>query len=204
MTVESMMALSKEDLPRAAEALSAEDTAALVDFLDLKADAPRYQALQLLLIRSARVPDALPYWPKFCAMLSDTNSYRRSIGILLLAENARWAGAGALEVCLDDALSLIRDEKLVTARQAIAALGRIGQAVPEAAPRIAAALMDLNPMDVRETMRKLILMDACRALAGMRGAPGLAESVGAFFTVQLSGQILDRTAKKELRALMAE
>lgn len=202
MALEELLALPKDDLPRAAESLTAGDIAGLVGLLDEKADDVRYPALLLLTARSERTPDVLPHWPRFCRKLTDGNSYQRSIGILLLAANARWAEDRAIDECLPDCLRLIADEKPITARQAIQALGRIAKASPHAARRIADALMQTDVASVRETMRKLVLLDICRTLLPLNGTPDLQDPVGAFLSAALSGDILDKAAKKDIRSAM--
>jgi len=199
MALEELLALPRGDLPRAAESLTPGDIQGLVDLLDEKADEARYAALLLLTARSERFPDVLPHWPRFRRKLADGNSYQRSIGILMIAANARWAAAEAVEEALPDCLKLTRDEKPITARQAVQALGRIAGDAPSAAPRIAAALMALDLEAVRETMRKLLLMDACRALLPLSGDPELRDAVHAYLMAALSGDLLDRASKKELR-----
>ena len=171
--------------------------------LNEKADAPRYQALLFLTARLECFPDVQPHWQAFRAKLTDANSYQRSIGMLLISENARWAKPEEIKACLDGCLKLTRDEKPITARQAIQALPKIAQAAPETAPRAAAALTGLDLLSIRETMRKLILLDACRALIAMRPIPAVSEPIDAFLMTALSGDILDKASKKEIRAAMA-
>ncbi len=202
MTIEELSALPKGDL-KASESLTAQDVADLVEILNEKADAPRYQALLLLLARSEASPDVLPHWPRFCVKLGDANSYQRSIGIQMLAANARWADGEMVWECLPACLRLIEDEKPITARQAIQSLGKIAAIAPNAAKPVAEALMGLDPASVRETMRKLILLDICHALLPLTGNPDLRDSVQAFLMTALSGDILDKAAKKDIRQAMA-
>ena len=202
MNLEALLALPKDELLRAAEDLSAGTIADLVDLLDEKADEARYQALLLLTARAERFPDVLPHWPKFIEKLASGNSYQRSIGVMMLAANARWADAGAVRACLPGCFALLSDEKPITARQAIQALGKIARDAPSAAPQIAQALMGMDVLAARETMRKLLLLDACRALIPLTENPELRDSVNAFLMAALSGDILDKSAKKEIRAAL--
>ena len=202
MTVEALLAIPKEALPDAAEALDAADIAGLVDMLDLKADEARYWALLILTARSERAPDVYPYWPRFCAKLESDNSYQRTIGILMLAENARWDAEGAIDKCLNGCIRLIGDVKPITARQAIQALGKIARDAPQTAPRIASALTQFDLGPVRDTMRKLLLLDICRALLSLRARPELADAANSYLLTALSGDILDKAAKKEIRSAM--
>jgi hypothetical protein len=202
MTLEALLALPRDDLPRAAEDLTAGTIADLVDLLDEKADEARYQALLLLTARAERFPDVLPHWPRFVEKLSSGASTQRSIGVMMLAANARWADGSSVEACLPGCLKLLADEKPITARQAIQALGRIARDAPTAAPGIAQALMGMDVSYARETMRKLLLLDACRALLPLKDVPELNDPVKAFLMSALSGDILDKAAKKEIRAAM--
>ncbi len=202
MSLEELLALPGDALPEAAETLTAGTIEDLVDLLDEKADEARYQALLLLTARAERFPDVLPYWPRFVGKLSSGNSYQRSIGVMMLAANARWADASAVKACLPGCLRLLADEKPITARQAIQALGRIARDAPSAAPEIARALMAMDVLAARETMRKLLLLDVCRALLPLADSPELKDPVYAFLSAALSGDILDKAAKKEIRAAM--
>ncbi len=202
VTLDALISIPKEDIPNAAEALDADDIAALVDLLEEKADAPRYQALLLLASRAERHPDALPYWPHFVSKLSSENSYQRSIGILLLAANARWAKTSDLDECLPLCLRLIGDEKPITARQAISSLAQIALAKPTCAMPVAEALAAHDVLSVRESMRKSILVDICRALVKLRQLPGIQNIADARLMDALCGEILDKASKREIRGAM--
>ena len=202
MNLEALLALPKEELTGAAEGLTAGTIADLADLLDEKADEARYQALLLLTARAERFPDVLPHWSRFVEKLSSGNSYQRSIGVQMLAANARWADEGAVQACLPACFRLLADEKPITARQAIQSLGKIARDAPSAAPEIARALMGMDILSARETMRKLLLVDACRALLSLKDVPALNDPVNAFLMSALSGDILDKAAKKQIRAAM--
>ncbi len=202
VTLDALIFIPKEDIPSAAEALDAADIGALVKLLEEKADAPRYQALLLLADRSERHPDVFPYWPRFVAKLSNENSYQRSIGILLLAANARWAEASELDECLPLCLRLIGDEKPVTARQVISSLTEIARSQPSCAMPVVRALAEHDVFSVRESMRKSILLDICRALLKLRRLPGVRSIADSRLTDALSGEILDKASKKEIRGAM--
>ena len=202
MNLEALLALPKDELPRAAEDLTAGTIADLVDLLDEKADDVRYQALLLLTARAERFPDVLPHWSRFVVKLTSGNSYQRSIGVMMLAGSARWADVDTVIACLPGCFALLPDEKPITVRQAIQALGKIARDAPSAAPQIAQALMGMDVLAARETMRKLLLLDACRALLPLVENPELRDPINAFLMAALSGDILDKAAKKEIRAAM--
>ena len=50
-----------------------------------------------------------PYWEAFVARLTSDNSYQRSIGLMLIADNAKWDTSGKMEAALDDYLGLLGD-----------------------------------------------------------------------------------------------
>jgi hypothetical protein len=62
--------------------------------------------------------------------------------------------------------------------------------------------MGMDILAARETMRKLLLLDACRALTPLMDNPELKDPVYAFLLAALSGDILDKAAKKEIRAAL--
>ncbi len=62
--------------------------------------------------------------------------------------------------------------------------------------------MEMDVLSTRETMRKLLLLDACRALLPLMDNPELKDPVNAFLSAALSGDILDKAAKVEIRAAM--
>lgn len=103
MTIESMLALDKSDLQAVAQtALPAEDIPQLVDLLSVKDDGVRYRAFLLLQGRAAATSDVYPYWQIFQDKLKSENSYQRSLGLMLMAENAKWDATNKLDAALDD------------------------------------------------------------------------------------------------------
>lgn len=90
MISESLLSIRKEDLPEVAKAMDSSELSGLVDLLPEKDDKIRYQAFLLLQYRSQLLGDVYPFWETFRTKLNDANSYQRSIGIMLIAENAKW------------------------------------------------------------------------------------------------------------------
>lgn len=198
MLAETVLAAEKENLKALSAALSKEDIRELTGFLSEKNDELRYKALVLLQHRSAETPDVYPYWEEFQKRLSDGNSYQRSIGALLIAENAKWDAENRLDGCVDEYFKLFQDEKPITARQAIQALGKIIPWKPALRGRIAEALMKIDLSAVKETMRKSLLLDIVGALTAMRKYGGLPEA-DAYIANALTGGILDKKSIKLLQ-----
>ena len=165
---EELLAFDKAQPDAPAAALDADEIAFLVDSLARKEDDPRYRALLLLQSRSAATPDVYRYWDVFRGKLASDNSYQRSIGMLLLAANARWDEGGRCAEALDDMAKLLADEKPVTIRQCVGALEVIALAVPEVREKICARLMATDLSVIREMMRKLVLKDIVHALTALK------------------------------------
>lgn len=182
-----------------AEMITAADIASLVERLASQEDKIRYPAFLLLRARSALASDLSPYWDILAEKLTSSNSYQRSIGAMLLAANARWDDAGRIRAVLPAYLTLLNDEKPITVRQCIQALPQVLAAQPALAGEISAALMRLDLISIKETMRKLVLTDVMETLLAAREAATDA-SIEAYLFSALNGGILDEKTKKQFRA----
>ncbi|MGI5970430.1 MAG: hypothetical protein ACOX7P_01725 [Oscillospiraceae bacterium] len=201
ITAESIASIDKNDLEKASGELRREDISQLVDWLTLKDDTVRYQSFLLLQYRSRRFDDVYPYWDVFADKLKNENSYQRTIGLVLMAENAKWDKAGKLDKCLDTYLELIYDAKPITARQCIQSLEKIAAVKPDLTGKIAENLISFDLMSVRDSMRKLILIDILNVLIAIRKEHSL-DGIDSFVLSALSGDILDNKAKKQFKSLI--
>jgi hypothetical protein len=125
MDINRLRTLSRADIPHASKSLTNNDIDVLVDFLTKTDDRIRYHAFLLLKENSQDSPKAYSYWDTFKSKLGSDNSYQRSIGLMLIAENAKWDKNGKLEKTIDEYLGCCTDEKFITARQAIQGLAKI-------------------------------------------------------------------------------
>lgn len=203
ITIESMMSIDKNALPEASKTVNKDDIAQLVEWLSLKDDNIRYQAFLLLQNRSSFFDDVYPYWDIFRSKLKSDNSYQRSIGLMLIAENARWDAKGRMADTIDAYLECLNDEKTITVRQCIQSLGKIVPYKPDLNDKIAGKLILFNFTAIKETMRKSILLDILNALLIIRKSLKTDETEG-FILNALSGEILDKKAKKQIEALLRE
>ncbi len=201
ITFESMMSIEKDRLHEAAGSLSGEDLAQLAEWLSLKEDNLRYQAFLLLQHRASQSADVFPFWDAFRSKLKSDNSYQRSIGAMLIAENAKWDSCGRTEETLSDFLAQLNDEKPITVRQTIQSLGKIAAAKPELGGIISEALMKIDITALRETMRKPILLDILYVLLEIRKTEKSGDIEG-YILGALSGEILDKKAKKQIEAIL--
>jgi hypothetical protein len=186
-----------------AEALSSDDVAALVMRLDSTEDKIRYPAFLLLRERSVISPDLYPFWGVLDAKLSSTNSYQRSIGAMLISANARHDSAGKMNETLPRYLALLNDPKPITLRQCAQALPEILRVKPELAYEIGRAIMQVDLMNIRVTMRKLVLNDLFESLLCIRNLHPTDE-LERYFIDALSGNVLDEKAKKQLRSRLLQ
>ena len=194
--------VSVENAAQFAAALTCEDIAPLVARLDSSEDKIRYPAFLLLRERSALAADVYPFWDVLDGKLTDANSYQRSIGCMLLAANARHDTEGRMERSLPRYLALLTDPKPITVRQCAQALPEILRVKPELAQEIAHAIFQVDLMNYKDTMRKLILVDFLDVLLMVRTLQP-SEALEQYFFSVLSGNLLDEKAKKQLRSALA-
>jgi hypothetical protein len=201
ITPDSIMSISKSDLQEASKALHKEDIPQLVEWLNLKDDNIRYQAFLLLQNRSSFCNDVYPYWDTLQSKLKSDNSYQRSIGLMLIAENVKWDAENRMEGAIDEYLLLLNDEKPITIRQCIQSLGKIASAKPGLNGKIASRLISFDLIAVKETMRKSILLDILNVLLIIRQKLKTDE-IESFILNALSGEVLDKKTKKQIEALL--
>jgi len=190
--------ITPENAADYAQAVSADDIPVLVARLDSAEDKIRYPAFLLLRARSAISNDLYPFWDVLDGKLASENSYQRSLGAMLLAANAWHDAADRMRETLPRYLALLTDPKPITVRQCAQALPEILVAKPELAEEIGSAIMAVDLLSFKDTMRKLILVDFLDALLIVRGiCPS--EAIEQYIFNALSGSILDEKAKKQLR-----
>jgi hypothetical protein len=197
ITSESIMLIPKNDLPEASKTLSKDDIAQLVEWLSLKNNDVRYQAFLLLQNRSTCFNDVYPFWDTFRDKLNSDNSYQRSIGLILIAENAKWDSQNRMANTIDAYLTLLEDEKPITIRQCIQSLGKIALIKSDYNKKIADYLVSFDLMAIKDTMRKSILLDILNVLLIIRKEQKNDE-IDNFILNALSGEILDKKSKKQI------
>lgn len=203
LTIDKLLAISKEDLPEASKLLSGDDLPLLVELLSEKNDNVRYQALLMLQNRSFHSDDVYPFWDIFREKLKSENSYQRSIGLMLIACNAKWDHNNSLEDTIDEYLDALNDEKPITVRQCIQFLQYIVPCNAQLREIIAARLMSVDFSQIRSSMQKLILIDIITILAAIRKY-GTTDDIEHYIAMALTGNILDKKAKKQVEMMMTQ
>jgi len=120
---------------------------------------------------------------------------------MLIAENAKWDLDGRMARSIHECLEILKDEKPITIRQGIQALGDIAATKPDLSGVIADALISIDLMKIKETMRKSILLDSLRVLAAIRKTYK-SDAVDKYIFDSLSGGMLDKKSVKEIQALV--
>lgn len=148
--------------------LSAVDIDLLVSLLNEKNDDIRYVALLVLQNKSNVSNDVYKYWNIFSDKLSNEISYQRSIGILLLAQNVQWDIENHFDNIAEKYLSHCTDEKFITSRQTIQSIKVWVDKKPNLSQLIIDKLISINVNNLKDTQRKLILMDIIDVFAKMQ------------------------------------
>lgn len=201
ITIESIMAIHKDALQEASKKLCKDDISLLVDGLSLKDDNIRYKAFLLLQSRSEFVDDVYPYWDTFRDKLKNGNSYQRNIGLMLIAENVKWDSENRMEDTIDEYLELLKDEKPITIRECVHSSGKVVLYKPGLNGKIADRLISFNLMNIKETMRKSILLDILHVLLIIRKELKK-DDIESFILNALSSELLDKRSKKQIEALL--
>jgi hypothetical protein len=202
-TYDSVQSISKDAIQDASQTMTQEEISQLVEWLSLKDDTIRYRAFLLLQNRSSLSDDVYPFWELFRSKLKSDNSYQRSIGLMLLAENARWDKENRMSSAIDEYLALLNDEKPITVRQCVQSLGKIAVFKPGLGKAIAEKLLSFDLMAMKESMRKLVLLDILDTLLIIQKSQS-SEEIDAFVLKALSGEILDKKAKKQVAAHLSQ
>lgn len=201
ITVNQILSTSKDNLMSLSKELDANDLVNLVDWLSEKNDKIRYQSLLLLQSRMKYADDVYPYWEVFHEKLANENSYQRSIGLLMIAGNVKWDKENKFEELFEDFCILLNDEKPITVRQCIQSFQDIIPYKANLNIRIAKALMSINIMEVKETMRKLIMSDVIHLLILIRKEQKNDE-MDNYISNALLGEVLDKKMKKNIEAML--
>ena len=195
ITFEGIQTCEKEALPDLVPTLGSAELSQLVSWLTEKDDNFRYKCFLLLQARSKEYKDVYPYWDVFVEKLNSENSYQRSLGLMLLAENTRWDDSGKFEEIADRYLSFCDDEKPVTVRQCIQSLNKIIPYKKSCLSMIVDRLVAIDLMQRKETQRKILLMDILFVLIPINRLQH-DDRIDGYFQKAMTGGILDTKSKR--------
>ncbi|MCL4429979.1 MAG: hypothetical protein M1167_04420 [Chloroflexi bacterium] len=164
MNTDELKALAKNDIAPVSTNLNAADIRFLVETLNEKDDKLRYNAFLLLQSNSRMFPSVYEYWGELEKKLDSDNSYQRSLGIMLIAENVRWDKEGRFGKTISKYLGCCSDEKFITARQTIQGLEIILKATDKFNDEIKQVLANLQLSQYKENQKKLLNKDISNVL----------------------------------------
>jgi len=159
MNLKNLKDLTKEQILAEAQNLTQGDVQLLVDTLSEKDDTLRYHAFLLLQAHSRMKPSLYDYWSVLANKLDNANSYQRSLGAKLIAENVRWDKESKFRGVIEKYFGCCTDEKFITSRQAIQGLGIITAATDNYNDEIERRLVALDLRLYKETQQKLLRKD---------------------------------------------
>ena len=187
----------KNNLEEFAASLTAEYINFLVPLLTEKNDEIRYLAFLVLCERSNNHPDIYPYWDVFVSMLSSENSYQRTIGATLIAANIRWDEKKKFARIFQTYMSLCNDEKFAASRLTIQTIPVWAKYAPELLDKVVDELVHINVRSLKESQRKLILLDIINALIAIRELKP-SEKITKYLIEAMTGGLLDKKSVKKL------
>jgi hypothetical protein len=164
MNFEGLKALSKDQIVAQAKNLTAADIKLLVETLNEKDDKLRYNAFLLLQAFSKEQPLVYGYWDVLAKKLESDNSYQRSLGAMLIAENVRWDKDGKFPKVMDKYMACCNDEKFITARQCIQGLGTVIESTGKHKDDIKQALAGLQFTRYKNNQKTLLDKDVANVL----------------------------------------
>ena len=168
MDSDQLATIKKEEISAQAKTLTADDIKFLVETLSEKDDKIRYNAFLLLQAHSKEAPSVYPYWEVLEKKLDSDNSYQRSLGVMLIAENVRWDNEGKFAKIFGKYMACCGDEKFITARQTIQGLGTIMQSTDKYNDAIETALTNLQFSQYKDNQQKLLKKDVAATLKAIK------------------------------------
>ena len=159
-----MKTLSKDNVAKLSKNLNRDEIRLLVEMLNEKDEAIRYQAFLLLQANSRSFPFVYEYWNNLEEKLENPNSYQRSVGVKLLAENVKWDKNNRFSKTIKKYLNCCNDGKFITARQTIQALETILKATDKFNSEINEKLISLQLQQYKKNQQKLLNQDRSRIL----------------------------------------
>ena len=164
MNTNELKALGKNEIPTISKSLNGADVNFLIQTLDEKDDKIRYNAFLLLQAHSREQPIVYEHWNELESKLESTNSYQRSIGAMLIAENVKWDKDNRFSKTISKYLNCCNDEKFITARQTIQGFESILKTTGKFDNEIRQRLASLKLSLYKENQQKLIHKDISRIL----------------------------------------
>lgn len=193
---------NKNNLDDLARILTKEDTKLLIDLLNEKNDEIRYAAFLTLKSRSKIQSDVYDYFDIFEKKLISENSYQRSLGIMLLAENVRWDTENKFNNVINAYLEHTDDDKFITARQTIQSINEWIAGKPDLFDIVINKLLSIDIQKRKDSQRKLLLMDILTVLSAIDKIEHF-DIITEYVSTALTGGMLDVKSIKQVKNMFA-
>jgi hypothetical protein len=161
---DNLRVVRKDQILDLSKTLTAIDIHFLIEELSEKDDKLRYNAFLLLQSYSRLFSSVYEYWGELEKKIDSDNSYQRSLGIMLIAENVRWDKEGKFSETIGKYLRCCNDEKFITARQTIQGLETIVKTTDKFDKEIKQGILSLQFSGYKENQRKLLKKDTSNLL----------------------------------------
>lgn len=126
-----------------------------------------YKALQELEAYSRESDELYPFLDEFVSMCGDEKYVIRCRGFRLFCQQARWDKDKRIDARLDEALTILQDDKPTAVRQALAALLDLVPYKPECHELIRTKLAEIDIFRYKDTMHRLLDQDIAAVLDAM-------------------------------------
>jgi hypothetical protein len=133
--------------------------------------------------------------------LQSDNSYQRSIGLMLIASNAKWDKENKIDSIFNLYLSLTMDEKPITARQCLQSIYKILPFKENLWKVIVEKLINIDILKFKDTMRKSITLDIISVLNYIKNEEYNSE-INKYYNDILESDIFDSNTLKILKKEM--
>lgn len=150
---------NKDRLEEVAKELTTVEVGEFFELLTITDNELRCAAFFCLKHRSTYYSDVYVFWDRLVEKLSSENSFHRSIGLMLLAENVRWDKNKAFDGIFSQFMSHCTDEKFITARQTIQSIANIVPYRKDLMAKISEYLKSLDLSKYKENQQSLLKKD---------------------------------------------
>jgi len=117
----------------------------LLEGISSKKDEIRYPSFKALLIISEEHPEILyPEWDFFAGLIKSDNSYKKLIGLRLIANLVKVDTKNKFEEIFDEYYSILDEDKTMTAGHLASVSGKIAIAKPELQSKITDKLLNID------------------------------------------------------------
>ena len=120
---------------------------------------------------------------------------------MLIADNIRWDNEHKFDAVIDDYLSHCTDEKFITSRQTIQSIENWIEFRRDLIPKVTKKLMGIEIMKLKDTQKKLILLDIINVLIKVQKAEP-DNDIESYITNALTGGILDDKSIKKIKKML--